>query len=59
MENVALENAFSREIVEAHRSSKFKMPHLESYKANTDPTDHLTYFESIISLLNLDNTLKC
>lgn len=54
-----LENAFSLVIAEAKPPEKFKILILESYKGRTDPYDHISYFESAVSLLTIDDVLKC
>lgn len=57
--NVTPTNTFSKKITDAHPPRKFKMPHLESYKGHTDSADHIEYFKSTISILDLDKTRKC
>lgn len=37
---------------------KLKISHLESYKGRLDPADHITYFEFMTSLLDLNDAMK-
>lgn len=52
-------NIFSIEIVEARPLHRVKILHLESYKGQIELVDHIVYFESMTSLLDLDMAMKC
>ncbi|KAH0463369.1 hypothetical protein IEQ34_007951 [Dendrobium chrysotoxum] len=57
--NFSLVNAFPREITEAKPLAKCKIPHLDSYKGKTDLIDNVNCLEWIVSLLDINNALKC
>lgn len=48
----------SMEIVKAQPFMKFKMPSKDSYSGNIDPIDHVSCFDSTISLFTSSNTVN-
>lgn len=52
-------SAFSVEVVEPSPPHGFKIPHLKSYKWRTDLVDHIAYFKSRTSSMDLDDVMNC
>lgn len=46
-------------IIEAKPPMKFKILVLKSYRGRIDSYDHIVYFKSTVSLLIIDDALKC
>lgn len=53
------EEPFYMKIVETQLKHKFKIHHLELYKGRTYLIDHVFYFKSTTSLLDVNDTMMC
>lgn len=54
-----MENVSFIEITKAMSHARFKILSLDSYKGKTNTINHVVYFESTISLLDINDALKC
>ncbi|KAK3225385.1 hypothetical protein Dsin_005247 [Dipteronia sinensis] len=52
-------SSFSTSIRQAHFSEKFRMPHVEQFKANTDPQEHVRRYQSVTVQYDYDDVLLC